>query len=463
MKKIKNKKLIVYELNELPPKLLNFYCKLKPYSTLAQLVKTGEVYTTTTKDHGELHPWTTWPTVHRGVGREVHQISYLNQPLEHLNAFPPVWEILQKNNISTGVFGSLHSYQEEFKSNNISFHLPDTFAPNANASHSGLKLFQKFNLALTQKNKATQRSISFRQIQQLLKLIYFREISVYPPLVALSHLLKEFLNKKFKPRRPIIQAYFTFDIYKKYLTRYQPQFSTFFTNHLASMMHRYWKYLFIDDKRIDQSSFQSKSIIRAIDIADKQISELIEIGKKYNYQLWIISSMGQDQIDWGDYVPEICISNFDSILKILQLDSNKYKMLPAMQPDICIKSYDKNHLSKLLEKLKFLVDSESKQILSVRYKPINNTVNLFINNSKSVPKDKEIFYLGKKYNINDLSIELINRDKGTGYHVPEGIFIADHPISLKKNKLDINRFLDTRQILPLVLNFFNIKKFNYLL
>ena len=463
MDNLNKQKLIIYELNELPPKLLNYYCQLKPNSKLAKFTKKGRAFTTITKDYGELHPWTTWPTVHRGIGREVHQISFLNQPLDYLSNYPPVWEILQTNNISTGVFGSLHSHQKEYKSKYISFHLPDTFAPDSYASHDGLQLFQEFNLDLTQKNKATQRSIPIIQIKQLINLILKREISIYPPLKALIHLFNELRDRKFKPRRPMMQAHFTFDIYKNYLSRYKPEFSTFFSNHLASMMHRYWKYLFINDEIFDNVSFQSKSIIKAMDIADRQISELIDIGKKNNYQIWIISSMGQDRIERGNYIPEICISDFDSILKVCALDCDKYKMLPAMQPDICIEAYDKNYLDFLLEKLNYLVDSDKNKIFSVRYQPINNRVNLFINNSKSVPLDKEIYFLDKKYHTYDLSMELINRDIGTGYHVPQGVFISDYPIEFNDNTLDKNGFLDTRKILPLILNFFDIKKADYML
>ena len=54
-------------------------------SSSLSFVKKGIFYETYTYDSGELHPWTTWPTIHRGVGRDIHGISFLNQPLNHLN------------------------------------------------------------------------------------------------------------------------------------------------------------------------------------------------------------------------------------------------------------------------------------------------------------------------------------------------------------------------------------------
>ena len=41
-------------------------------------------------------------------------------------------------------------------------------------------------------------------------------------------------------RRRSFQSIFAFDLFDKQLERHRPVFSTFFTNHVASAMHRYW-------------------------------------------------------------------------------------------------------------------------------------------------------------------------------------------------------------------------------
>ena len=89
-------KLIIYELNELPKKLLNYYIKIKPNSNLSQLKKSGIYLDTYTTDSGELHPWTTWPTFYRGVDNKSHKITSLNQDREYENIYPPIWKILLK-------------------------------------------------------------------------------------------------------------------------------------------------------------------------------------------------------------------------------------------------------------------------------------------------------------------------------------------------------------------------------
>ena len=109
IKKIK-KGIILYELNEVPRKLLEKYIYLKPKSTIAGIIKNTKLFDTYTYDVGELHPWTTWPTIHRGINNDKHNIQFINQELKINDKYPPIWDILQKNQISVGVYGSLQSY-----------------------------------------------------------------------------------------------------------------------------------------------------------------------------------------------------------------------------------------------------------------------------------------------------------------------------------------------------------------
>ena len=79
---IKRKNLIIYELNEVPKKIIDYYIKIKPNSNLNKLINKGTFIETTTDDIGELHPWSSWPTVHRGVDNSMHKIKFINQNLE---------------------------------------------------------------------------------------------------------------------------------------------------------------------------------------------------------------------------------------------------------------------------------------------------------------------------------------------------------------------------------------------
>ena len=317
--KIEDFKLILYELNEVPERLINYYIEIKPNSTIANCIREGLIIKTYTSDTGELHPWSTWPTVHRGVCNSKHNIRYLNQDLSFSSKYKPIWEILLDNKIDIGIFGSLHSYPP-LKRKGVKFYLPDTFAPQHSAYPNELSEFQKFNLRLSGQNKAISRSIDFYSIIDFLKLILKKTITKRSAIKSIIQILKEFINNKQKKRRSIMQAIIGFEIYYKYLMKCKPSFSTYFTNHVAGMMHRYWKDLFPEDfglSKDSSSNFNVKSIIKAMDITDGHITKLLKFSKLYGYNLLILSSMGQAAIDRGEYYPELVLKDERKLLSKL--------------------------------------------------------------------------------------------------------------------------------------------------
>ena len=139
-------KLIIYELNEIPERLLMDYISKKPSSSLAYIFKHGLFKQTHTFDIGELHPWSTWPTFYRGVDNSQHGLKFINQDKSFADQnYPAVWEILSKKNISIGIFGSLQSYPPPQINENIKFYLPDTFSIDEKSFPKNLEIFQKFN------------------------------------------------------------------------------------------------------------------------------------------------------------------------------------------------------------------------------------------------------------------------------------------------------------------------------
>tara|TARA_A100001388_G_scaffold182021_1_gene136356 strand:- start:26383 stop:27789 length:1407 start_codon:yes stop_codon:yes gene_type:complete len=463
IRKTNNKKLIIYELNEVPRKLIEYYLKYKPNCNIKKIINQGFFIDTFTLDEGELHPWSTWPTVHRGVPNKFHNIKFINQDLKKSQTYKPIWEFLIEKKISVGIFGSLQSYPP-IKNNNVKFFLPDTFAPNELAFPKKLMDFQKFNLDLVKNNKAISTSITKKQIVNFLTLFFNNTISKKSFIISTLQILKELLKPIYKKRRSMVQPVISFDLYLKYLKNTKPEFSTFFTNHVAGMMHRYWKYLFPNDnesRNSIHSKFHSKSILKAMDIADFQLGELSKFTKANNYDLWIISSMGQDYVDRGNYIPELLIKDFNSLLKVLNLNKDKYSLLPAMQPDICLSSNDLPSFNILRDRFKNITDSNGNLVFKERYKPVGLRLNLSIIRSSEISQKKVVFVKKRKFNIKDLGLEIIRRDVGTGYHIPKGVFIGDGNLTEKVYKKNIQN-IDTCKIAPTILNHFNLSIPNYM-
>jgi hypothetical protein len=58
-------------------------------------------YTSMTADRGHLSPWTTWPTLHRGVNDEQHMIASIGQDRSLADRrFPPIWSLLHEAGVS---------------------------------------------------------------------------------------------------------------------------------------------------------------------------------------------------------------------------------------------------------------------------------------------------------------------------------------------------------------------------
>ncbi len=455
-KKIKPK-IIIYELNEVPRRILDLYIQKNPRSAFAEIAREGIILNTLTKDNGELHPWSTWPTVHRGVNNFIHNIRFINQDLTPSKQYMPIWEILAKNEIDVGIFGSLQSFPP-LDGKNYKFYIPDTFAPSPEAYPKDLSDFQKFNLNLTNENKAISRSFSKENLKDLLYLIANGVLSKSSLVKLLKHVIKEKLNSKYKTRRSTMQNVLSFPIYLKYLHEYQPTFSTYFTNHVAGMMHRYWKDLFPSDLSLDKKDidkFHSKTILKAMDLADNNLRHLIKFVKKTDYQFFVISSMGQASIDYGIYKPEFQIRDFQKFLSGLGLNKNNYKLYPAMQPDFSIECKNEDSMEQIRNAINNLKDSESKNIIVENYAPVGLRVTFAMGRSRSMDKTKKCFLNGKILKINRLGIEPIKRDKGTAYHTSEGIFCS-YGRGIDEKSIKSDEIIDTCRICPTILNLYGI-------
>ena len=67
--------IVLFELNEVPWEILDDFVAARPGSGLARVLARSHSFTSMAADRGHLSPWTTWPTLHRGVNDERHMIA----------------------------------------------------------------------------------------------------------------------------------------------------------------------------------------------------------------------------------------------------------------------------------------------------------------------------------------------------------------------------------------------------
>ena len=448
-------KLIIYELNELPKKLLNYYINIKPNSNLSKLKKNGFYLDTFTTDSGELHPWTTWATFYRGVDNRSHKITSLNQEREYEDIYPPIWKRLLQKNKTIGIFGSLQSYPPIIHEG-VKFYLPDTFSPSHDAYPKNLETFQKFNLKIVGNNSGEIKSIRRIEIKYFFDCILNSNIRINSILSLIFHLILETINPKFKRRRSLLQPKLSFDIYLRYLRKHKPDFTTFFTNHLAGMMHYYWLDIFPMDFKNPYRNphiFNKNSVLQALDIADRQIGLLMNFAKSNSYEFWVASSMGQAGIE-REKSQRLFVRDFIKILKNLNLNINSYKILPSMYPDINIESDKEKNLKVLIDKfLEIRLRDSKKSIFKMRYKSSPKKVNLIFNSPLS--REDFLIYQNMQFRINEFGLGYGIIQQGTGYHIPEGVLLMQGKIS--KNIFKKNTNFDSKNIFQNILRFFELK------
>ena len=151
------------------------------------------------------------------------------------------------------------------------------------------------------------------------------------------------MNEKIDPwkvtRRRTYQSVVAFDVFCKLLNRQKPDFVTFFTNHVASSMHRYWAALFPEDyenQRYEQDwiGTYDGEILFAMDKTDKMLSRLAAfIDRNPDYKLLITSSMGQNAIECEPLETQLYIVDKAKFMSMLGVaGSDDFGSLPSMLP-----------------------------------------------------------------------------------------------------------------------------------
>ena len=88
-------------------------------------------------------------------------------------------------------------------------------------------------------------------------------------------------------------------------------------------MHRYWLHTFPEDfnknkqKTINDKKFNSSSILKAMDIADRQIGFLMKFQKSRGGSLWVASGFGQEAISRKEFEYELYLYNTNKFLDAL--------------------------------------------------------------------------------------------------------------------------------------------------
>jgi len=460
------RKLILFELNEVPFAVIDYFCRKFPASHLAKTLPRCVQYETYTEDKGELHPWATWPTFHRGVSNQQHQIKDFGQSLKKIDKeYPPVWKILNHHKISTGVFASMNSYPMPHNYGSYAFYVPDPFAVDSLAHPSQVIPFQEFNLAMSRKSEVNVHSgVAVKSAVKMLGSLPFLGITRKTLTKVMGQLLKEKMAPHIKARRRTYQSVLAFDVYMKLLRTRQPAFSTYFSNHVASTMHRFWAATFPNDYEVNNLPQQWIHKYRGeIDFAMEKFDEFFKelttfVDANPDYKIIVASSMGQKGTIAELVDTRTCAKDVQRLMDRLGLKADEWEAHPAMHPqcNVVIRESKIQEFTNLIDQLVIAGSpvqyrNNGKGHFSLNFGHVNLAVDYAMLNGEKIAFEE----LGL---AND---QVDDESAGTAYHTPEGSLFIYDPLD-NATKKDRKRQWSTVTIAPSILENFGIAVPSYM-
>ena len=432
------RKIVLFEINEIPYRVLDYYVEKFPQSNLAKIFSGCTQYETETPDTGHLSPWITWSTLHRGVNNEKHGIQDFGEDMTQVDAeYPQVWKLLMDNGVNCGVFASMHSYPPPKNYQDYAFFVPDPFAGGSEAHPKKIIPFQQFNLAMSRKSgRNVDTGIDMKSAVNLGISLPGLGIKVKTMAKVGNQLLQERIHDHLKTRRRTFQSVLAFDIFMKLLKSTKPDFCTCFSNHVASAMHRYWAAAFPNDYK--QNNMDKEWLEKyggevdfAMNQLDSFIGDFVDFANANpEYQIWFVSSMGQKATQANMLRSETYCKNMPVFISTLGLSEGEWEQRAAMHPQYNLQV----NANKMADFRNTLQHTQlAGRLISFREKE-NGFFSIDLGHKNL--EEESLFIDGKEISFAEagLTNEPIDDETGsTAYHVKEGVWFIFDP-----QKEDVN-------------------------
>ena len=419
--------VLVYELNEVPWRIIDLYLERRPTSTLASVMSRAQCLTTVNDDKVHLQPWRTWPTFHTGLYTEGHNSWDLGQDPETFEG-ETIWDVAERAGLRIGLFGVLQSWPPRQPMNG-GFWVPDTFARDATTVPEGLSSFQEFNLSMTAENSfSASQPLNTQRMLRVGADIARRGLTPRSAAMLMQQLLRERREPRWKAARPVAQALPAFDLYWRLHTRQRPNLSVFFTNHVAGAMHRYWGDAVPD--YADTYGYNVDDIFRnfvwhAMDIFDSQLQSILRwMDRNPGTVLVIASSMGQEPIEYQQLDNCYVLKDPRRLTDTLGLGAAEPGL--AMYPMYALNfeaAEQAEHAAKELERLRVGSDP--------LFRPIQAQGNTLTAGIVSHQGTRPITLESSNGEARELTLDqlgVVEEERlggaNTAFHIPEGIWIA---------------------------------------
>jgi hypothetical protein len=430
------RRFVFFELNEVPLRVVHHYADRHPGSAFARILAQGLRWDTVTPDTGHLSPWITWPTLHRGVPEVKHGVVALGQDVSEVDAkYPPIWSLLAQAGHRVGVFGSLHSYPLPANAMEYAFYVPDTFAAGPEAHPPELSAFQSFNLHMVDRSgRNVSSDLPVKEAVNFLVRAFPAGLRSGTLAKIFRQLASERIWRHRSARRRTIQSLLAFDLFYAQLQSKRPDGAFFFSNHVASSMHRYWPATFTDDYRATQWQPEwvrrfSGEVDYAMGEADQMLGDLMSFADQNpEYIVLVSGSMGQAAVDDPNrkVSTEVLVRDMEKFLAELGVTEG-WQRRRTMEPTYTL-AFDEEATADLFEeaiaKLRIAgqavphrrLDANGAEFVLGQSNLGDDQLNVLLGNRSLAPEE-----------IGIANVPIEDEVGAAAYHVPEGMLLTYDP------------------------------------
>ena len=419
------RKVVLLELNEITWNLIDPLIEKGLLPTFAKLKREGAVASPMSVDLGKhLDPWITWTTVYSGVPQTEHGVEFLQQPPESIRA-KRIWEYLTEAGVPVGVYGSLCSWPAKPVKG---FHVPDTFAQDTATFPAALEPIQRLNLTYTRSTRLPSDDDTLLFKAKLGASLFSLGLRPATALKIAGQLASERLHDV-RWKRVALQPLVNFDFFTHLYRKHQPQFASFFSNHVAHYQHTYWKAMQPDEfAPIETSQKEIETYGGAIEFGYRTADALIQRFLGFldeNTTLVVASSMGQKPfktaLKTGKRVQQL--RSLDKLIEILGMQG-RAKAISMMSDQFNIYCDEKGGLDHIFQMVEAAyVDTPEQPMFTPDV--VDGAVTLTIRPYDTTGPDSKIHFPlcpgGPEHRYDDLVY--ISTQTKSGCHDPKGMLV----------------------------------------